>query len=253
MLMKKTRIVRIKQVKLFFITFLGLFLSCKEIRQTNISSNESIDVIKDSVKKGTIIENKESITQNKTSLISNEEYFNFHSNGELDNINIQGEEYFLGYHINDKKLKDKYLIFTQKEDKTSLYVYLIDGDDVGSELIWNFKESIQETEDRIYFLEDYINIDDIDGDGLVDMIYVYSTDSRDGYDRLNLVIRYKNAIITIKHIGASLDDERETEIDKSFFNLPIPIREKVYDYMSNINNKVIGINSNVLDEIGRGL
>lgn len=89
----------------------------------------------------------------------------------------------------------------------------------------------------------YFTIDDYDKDGITDPIIIYGTqgmnDTADG--RIKIVLYYKGNKRAIRHQNGVLDDERHTQVDKEFYELPIEIQTHVKTVMQNINKNGHGI------------
>ncbi len=177
------------------------------------------------------------------------------NSGIIDNIDYNGDLVSC-YKIVDKS-GGHYLILTHDYTKNIIYFYYAEQEAFGVKLIWSISDSVVQTdyseEYDIYFLKNYIHVADFDNDDLVDIILVYKTNSKEDYDRLKIRIFHKDSKVLINHKGASLDDERETKIDQSFYSLPKSIRQQVFLDIKEINVEVLSINSDVLKKIGVNL
>ena len=90
---------------------------------------------------------------------------------------------------------------------------------------WEINDYIKRGENEeysIWFWIKYIDFKDYDGDGLIDPIIVYGTSALNDYGdgRIKFLVYYKGQKIAIRHQNGVLDFERETQVDKAFYNLP---------------------------------
>lgn len=89
----------------------------------------------------------------------------------------------------------------------------------------------------------YFKIEDYDNDGFADPIIIYGTrglnDFSDG--RIKILVYYKNKKSVIRHQNGIHDDERNTQVDKQFYKLPIEIKNRVKVLMENITENNHGI------------
>lgn len=91
--------------------------------------------------------------------------------------------------------------------------------------IWELNDRVIKNdahEYNIWFWTKYCDFKDYDKDSLIDPIIVYGTSAMNGYDdgRIKFLIYYKGQKIAIRHQNGVLDFERETQVDKVFYNLP---------------------------------
>ena len=125
--------------------------------------------------------------------------------------------------------------------KAYCYSYKIEN----FKLNWTFNDFIlpNNNEYSISYWTKYFKIDDYDNDGFADPIIVYGTfGMNDFYDgRIKLLIYYKNKKSVIRHQNGVLDNERHTQIDKEFYELPISIKSRVKTIIENINENDHGL------------
>lgn len=148
---------------------------------------------------------------------------------------------FRVYSFEDKKGKH-YLILTENltkgkiNDENSLKksikafnVYRSENQQFKTE--WTITDFINEREESIWFWTKYLNLKDLDNDGLADPIVVYGTraiDTEDyGESRMKILIYHRGEKIAIRHQNSTLDYERHTQIDQKFYQLPVGIKKKV--------------------------
>mgnify|MGYP000170966827 CR=1 FL=1 len=114
-------------------------------------------------------------------------------------------------------------------------------------LKWTVKDFIikeeYSMEHSINFWTKYFAIDDYDGDGNVDPILVYGSFGANGTDdgRIKILIFYKGKKRAIRHHNGTLDSERNTQVDKAFYQLPIEIQKRVKLIMVEITKNDHGI------------
>lgn len=89
----------------------------------------------------------------------------------------------------------------------------------------------------------YFEIKDYDGDGFADPIIIYGTFGMNETDdgRIKILTYYKGRKIAIRHQNGVHDNERYTQVDKQFYQLPIEIQNRVKIIMENINENDHGI------------
>lgn len=100
---------------------------------------------------------------------------------------------------------------------------------------WEIKDfKIKQTnnnwwETSIWFWTKYSEFQDLDSDNFIDPILVYGTEGANGTDdgRIKIITYYKGEKIAIRHQNGVLDNDRNTQVDKEFYSLPIKIQDKV--------------------------
>lgn len=95
------------------------------------------------------------------------------------------------------------------------------------------------SESAIWFMTRWCLVKDIDKDGLTDIIIPYCTTAMNGVDdgRIKIFVIFKGKKIAIRHQNGVLDDERETVVDKAFYELPVSIRTYVTQFMESMVEK----------------
>lgn len=95
----------------------------------------------------------------------------------------------------------------------------------------------------ITFWTKYFKLDDYDNDGVVDPIIVYGTIGMNGYSdgRIKILVYNKGMKYAIRHQNGTLDYQRNSQVDKAFYNLPKGIRNRVNEIMNNITENNHGI------------
>jgi hypothetical protein len=109
---------------------------------------------------------------------------------------------------------------------------------------FTIKQAIaNEQEKTMWFWSKYCLFEDLDKDGIIEPIIVYGTKGTNNYDdgRIKLLIFYKGKKIAIRHQNGVLDDERNTQIDATFYALPQKIQQQIIKIMQNISSNQNGI------------
>ena len=88
-------------------------------------------------------------------------------------------------------------------------------------------------EKSIWFWSKYIELNDIDGDKIIEPIITYGTSGINGTNdgRIKILTYYKNNKSAIRHQNGILDPERNTKPDKEFYELPSQIQIRVKEIM----------------------
>ncbi|MDY7395523.1 hypothetical protein UMM65_09740 [Aureibaculum sp. 2210JD6-5] len=161
-------------------------------------------------------------------------------------------EIFSVYQYNDTSGKH-FLVFTENTYYELGEIKKMDGiegfdikkDDDNYNLLYTIEDYLDKDieEVSLWFWTKYLNLDDLDGDGFADIIITYGSHASNLYDdgRIRIVIIYKNKKIEISHKNGVEDGERNTKVDKVFYNLPISIQEKVKSIMERIAEAEHGI------------
>ncbi|MEI6947410.1 hypothetical protein V9K67_09480 [Paraflavisolibacter sp. H34] len=112
--------------------------------------------------------------------------------------------------------------------------------------VWEINDHIVKNdngENSIWFWTKYIDFKDYDEDGLADPIIVYGTSGINNYDdgRIKLIIYYKRQKTAIRHQNGVLDYDRETQVDKAFYDLPQSLQAGIHQKMELMmkNNQAI--------------
>lgn len=127
-----------------------------------------------------------------------------------------------------KDVKDNY-------NNDTLQGFYIKSENGKFEIEWKVLDFIvplngADTEEfSIWFWTKYIKCSDLDNDGLIDPIIVYGTKGNNNVDdgRIKILVYYKGQKRAIRHQNGTLDFERNTQIDKEFYSLPLEIQNHV--------------------------
>jgi len=161
---------------------------------------------------------------------------------------------FKVYEYSDK-LGKHYLVLTENEYKkeeyelgeykslnNSIKAFSLLADSSKYKMEWvitDFLDKQNGEEKSIWFWSKFIELNDIDADGIVEPIIIYGTSADNGLHdgRVKILIYYKGVKNAIRHQNSELDFERNTKVDNFFYELPNKIQEHVI--------KKIGENSNI--------
>lgn len=131
---------------------------------------------------------------------------------------------------NNKPLIDSIKAFNIKEENNLLTINWVIRDFKNRDNGEGNKES------SIWFWTKYCELRDIDEDGLIDPVLIYGTFGTNGFDdgRVKILIFYKGKKTAIRHQNGTLDFERHTQVDKTFYGLP----EQIQMYFKNTMKKI---------------
>ena len=175
---------------------------------------------------------------------------------------------FRVYPFEDKDGK-QYLILTEKVTKgniqdenslkRSIKAFNVSFEaDKTVKVRWTITDYINENESSIWFWPRYLRLKDLDNDGFVDPIVVYGTKSIYGEHfeegRVKIITYHLGKKIVIRHQNSEMDDARHTQVDKSFYALPLSIKKKVYDIIDLLEDNGHSLfNSELKDQIKNSL
>lgn len=207
-------------MKYFLLLFLSLLLFCcnephtQKISEPSVSGKEWLDTLD---------------TQNELGLFTQEYEYKEYEDKEGKHLlifsrhmytNLEGEPY-----------------------QDSLKAVNISVAQAGQVVEWEMKDFIRlektdelQPEYHVSFLMDYVSLEDLDNDGLVDPILVYGTLGINGVDdgRVKILLYYKGEKIGIRHQSGVLDFERNTQVDTSFYSLPETLKSHIMGLMDKI-------------------
>jgi len=95
-----------------------------------------------------------------------------------------------------------------------------------------------EMENSIWFWSKYSEFTDIDHDNEIDPIIIYGTSGRNGTEdgRIKIFVYYKGQKYAIRHQNGALDFERNTQVNKAFYTLPLKIQNHVKQIMEKLTD-----------------
>lgn len=155
---------------------------------------------------------------------------------------------FKAYEYNDK-LGKHYLVLTEngketevkevKNDTIKAFQILSESNKLSIQWSINdfkLKRNEISEETSIWFWSKYIELNDIDGDGIIDPIIIYGTSGMNGVGdgRVKILTYYKNKKTAIRHQNGELDFQRNTKVDKDFYELPTKIQTRVEEIIAKI-------------------
>ncbi|MDR0227645.1 MAG: hypothetical protein LBI72_01040 [Flavobacteriaceae bacterium] len=113
-----------------------------------------------------------------------------------------------------------------------------------------------EGEENIWFWTKYSVFEDADKDGIIDPIVVYgSSDPDNGRSegRLKIIVIYKGAKVFIRHQNSIMDNDRITQVDKAFYQLPKAIQKRVQKLIKDIADKDLALFAHtILSDMDKG-
>ena len=104
-------------------------------------------------------------------------------------------------------------------------------------ILYDYRPQWEGTEFSIWFWTKFVSFTDLDNDGYVDPIIVYGAAPTDGdpdRGKVKLLAYHKGEKIGIRHQDDPSDEGRETQIDASYYTLPRPIRQKMFDTINHL-------------------
>ena len=134
------------------------------------------------------------------------------------------------------KLGKQYLIIsennTNPDKATSIKAFnVLLKEETPPQVLWTITDAIDDTEKAIWFYTRYISLTDLNNDGYIDPIVLYGTESQYGEpyeeNRVKFIIYYLGKKTAIRHQNSSLDDGRHTQIDRSYYKLPLALKKKI--------------------------
>ena len=109
------------------------------------------------------------------------------------------------------------------------------------QVLWTITDAIDDTEQAMWFYTRYISLTDLNNDGYIDPIVLYGTESQYGEpyeeNRVKFIIYYLGKKIAIRHQNSSLDDGRHTQIDRSYYKLPLALKKKIRSIVATLEER----------------
>ena len=144
------------------------------------------------------------------------------------------------------KLGKQYLIISENNsnpDKaTSIKAFnVLLKEETPPQILWTITDAIDDTEKAMWFYTRYISLTDLNNDGYIDPIILYGTESQYGEpyeeNRLKFIIYYLGKKTAIRHQNSSLDDGRHTQIDRSYYKLPLALKKKIRSIVATLEER----------------
>ena len=122
------------------------------------------------------------------------------------------------------------------------------------QVLWTITDAIDDTEKAIWFYTRYISLTDLNNDGYIDPIVLYGTESQYGEpyeeNRLKFIIYYLGKKTAIRHQNSSLDDGRHTQIDRSYYKLPLALKKKIRSIVATLEEREHALfNTETIEEL----
>ena len=144
------------------------------------------------------------------------------------------------------KLGKQYLIIsennTNPDKATSIKAFnVLLKEDTPPQVLWTITDAIDDTEQAMWFYTRYISLTDLNNDGYIDPIVLYGTESQYGEpyeeNRVKFIIYYLGKKTAIRHQNSSLDDGRHTQIDRSYYKLPLALKKKIRSIVATLEER----------------
>ena len=144
------------------------------------------------------------------------------------------------------KLGKQYLIISENNsnpDKaTSIKAFnVLLKEGTPPQVLWTITDAIDVTEQAMWFYTRYISLTDLNNDGYIDPIVLYGSESQYGEpyeeNRLKFILYYLGKKTAIRHQNSSLDDGRHTQIDRSYYKLPLALKKKIRSIVATLEER----------------
>lgn len=144
------------------------------------------------------------------------------------------------------KLGKQYLIISENNsnpDKaTSIKAFnVLLKEKTPPQVLWTITDAIDDTEKAIWFYTRYISLTDLNNDGYIDPIVLYGTQSEseepNRENRVKFILYYLGKKTAIRHQNSSLDDGRHTQIDRSYYKLPLALKKKIRSIVATLEER----------------
>jgi len=144
------------------------------------------------------------------------------------------------------KLGKQYLIISENNsnpDKaTSIKAFnVLLKEETPPQVLWTITDAIDDSEQAMWFYTRYISLTDLNNDGYIDPIVLYGTESQYGElyeeNRVKFIIYYLGKKTAIRHQNSSLDDGRHTQIDRSYYKLPLALKKKIRSIVATLEER----------------
>ena len=142
------------------------------------------------------------------------------------------------------KLGKQYLIISENNsnpDKaTSIKAFnVLLKEETPPQVLWTITDAINDTEKAMWFYTRYISLTDLNSDGYVDPIVLYGSESQYGGKKR-----------AIRHQNSSLDDGRHTQIDHSYYKLPLALKKKIRSIVATLEEREHALfNTETIEEL----
>ena len=122
------------------------------------------------------------------------------------------------------------------------------------QVLWTITDAIDDTEQAMWFYTRYISLTDLNNDSYIDPIVLYGTESQYGEpyeeNRLKFILYYLGKKTAIRHQNSSLDDGRHTQIDRSYYKLPLALKKKIRSIVATLEEREHALfNTETIEEL----
>ena len=115
--------------------------------------------------------------------------------------------------------------------------------------VWQMQDMLKkqkdnnELENNIYWIKKYCEALDVNGDKNDEVFLVYASEGNNNISdgRLNIMTYFNDKKHFIRHQNGVLDFQRNMQVDKSIYKLPIEIQAKLKAILTDISNEDIAI------------
>ncbi|WP_314287351.1 M949_RS01915 family surface polysaccharide biosynthesis protein [Capnocytophaga sputigena] len=157
------------------------------------------------------------------------------------------------------KLGKQYLIIsennTNPDKATSIKAFNVFlKEETPPQVLWTITDAINDTEKAMWFYTRYISLTDLNNDGFIDPIVLYGSESQYGEpyeeNRLKFILYYLGKKTAIRHQNSSLDDGRHTQIDRSYYKLPLALKKKIRSIVATLEEREHALfNTETIEEL----
>lgn len=157
------------------------------------------------------------------------------------------------------KLGKQYLIISENNsnpDKaTSIKAFnVLLKEETPPQVLWTITDAIDDTEKAMWFYTRYISLTDLNNDGYIDPIVLYGSESQYGEpyeeNRLKFILYYLGKKTAIRHQNSTLDDGRHTQIDRSYYKLPLALKKKIRSIVATLEEREHALfNTETIEEL----
>jgi len=157
------------------------------------------------------------------------------------------------------KLGKQYLIIsennTNPDKATSIKAFnVLLKEKTPPQVLWTITDAIDDTEKAMWFYTRYISLTDLNNDGYIDPIVLYGSESQYGElyeeNRLKFILYYLGKKTAIRHQNSTLDDGRHTQIDRSYYKLPLALKKKIRSIVATLEEREHALfNTETIEEL----
>ena len=109
------------------------------------------------------------------------------------------------------------------------------------QVLWTITDAIDDTEQAMWIFTRYISLTELNNVFYIDHIVLYGTQSEseepNRENRVKFIIYYLGKKTAIRHQNSSLDDGRHTQIDRSYYKLPLALKKKIRSIVATLEER----------------